>query len=287
MTLRLAPGGRYRLDGPDWHARGNDGERGWNANRPGAHVSLPGGQPPFPALLAPSWLLGGYRLTIEGETTACGRAGVRVTAAPWRDEGQGPGPGAPPWGGLTIPPPSHFRSHFLYDEVSAIVDAELGILLSCDRRKGDHVREQGGFVSLTTDPEIDPAAFSAPAGSVFEGEWGADGPSGWPTGWEAMKTVAGLAAGGLGAAIKFTPRRRPDPFARATAEDDQETAMLPGCSSVTCPAARRSRSAAAAHTGSPSAPVPGIRCPGRLPCSTGWRSPLWRRWTRSRGGCWC
>ena len=31
--------------------------------------------------------------------------------------------------------------------------------------------------------------------------------------------VAGLAAGGLGAAIKYAPKRHVDPFATATAED--------------------------------------------------------------------
>ena len=41
-------------------------------------------------------------------------------------------------------------------------------------------------------------------------------------GVEALKMVAGLAAGGLGAAIKYAPKRHVDPFAAATAEDPDD-----------------------------------------------------------------
>jgi hypothetical protein len=41
-------------------------------------------------------------------------------------------------------------------------------------------------------------------------------------GLAALKMVGGLAAGGLGAAIRYTPRRQADPFAAATAEDPDD-----------------------------------------------------------------
>ena len=45
---------------------------------------------------------------------------------------------------------------------------------------------------------------------------------------EAAKSVAGLAAGGLGALIKYGPKqRRVDPFTRATAEAADPEAAMP------------------------------------------------------------
>lgn len=130
-------------------------------------------------------------------------------------------------GGLSEPlRPWSWR--FVHDQVSCVVDAELGILLRCERRTMDRVPEVAEFVTLTLDPEIDPALFTAPAGSVFDGGPFGDGQSGWSPGGfgrEAAKTAAGLAAGGLGALIKYGPRRHPDPFERATAEDDPEPEM--------------------------------------------------------------
>jgi len=80
------------------------------------------------------------------------------------------------------------------------------------------------------DPETDAARFTAPAGSVFGGETGFPG---WPlgsTGREAAKAVAGLAAGGLGAAIKYGPFGRPGPpvattWGIAVDEDDADAEM--------------------------------------------------------------
>ena len=77
--------------------------------------------------------------------------------------------------------------------------------------------------------EADPSQFTAPPGSIFsEGTWpwSVTLPFGG-AGREVAKTAAGLAAAGLGAAIKYTPRRRPDPFARATEEAADPDAALP------------------------------------------------------------
>jgi hypothetical protein len=241
LTLLLAPGKRYRAEIPDgqW-VKGCDGERVWEwfpELPPSTEVRLFGGpRPPLPTLLAPSWLLTGYRLAIEGEVTACGRAGVRVVAAPRGDaRSRGTRPGGLPLMPFRWPPLVE------YDHVSAVVDAELGILLSCERREGDRAPELTEFRDLTVDPEADPARFTAPPGSIFGREEGLFSGSSWSFGpWsgplggpltgfgrEAAKTAAGLAAAGLGVAIRYSPRKRQDPFARATAEDDPEAAMPP------------------------------------------------------------
>ena len=225
-TLLLAPGMRYREESADGRrVQGCDGERawGWFADLPPAVEigvdSRP--RPPHPELLAPSWLLSGYKLTIKGKVTACGRPSIRVRATPrraardWR---------APHLAGL---PAFRLPPIFAYDQVIAVVDAELGILISCELRRGDQPPQVSEFRSLTVDPEVDAARFAAPAGSVF-----GDG-AGWPfgsAGREAAKAVAGLAAGGLGAAIKYAPFGRPGPpklstWSIAVDEGDAEAAM--------------------------------------------------------------
>jgi hypothetical protein len=233
LTLLLAPGRRYRAERPGGRqVRGCDGERTWlwvadEPTDPGGRL-VGGPQPPFPTLLAPSWLLERCQLTIEGDTTACGRAAIRVEATPRTALPAGRGSHVLPFS--VMPMASRPASRvFRFDHVSAIVDAELGILLSCERRRGDDPPELTEFVSLTTDPDTDATAFIAPPGSVTSA------PTERQFGREAAKTAAGLAAGGLGAMIRYGPfgRERVDPFARATEEDDPEPEMpaddpLPG-----------------------------------------------------------
>jgi hypothetical protein len=242
--LLLAPGRRYREESVDGrHVHGCDGERLWRW-----YADLPAGveirfdnrpRPPCPELLAPSWLLSGYKLTINGTVTACGRPGIRMLATP-RRPARGLRAGHP----VGLLPPLRWPPVIQYDQVVAVVDAELGILLSCERRRGDQPPQVSEFRSLTVDPEIDEARFTGPAGSVF-GDESEFFP--WPfggAGREAAKAVAGLAAGGLGAAIKYGPfgrpgrSGRPGPSVRTTwgvavEEDDPEAEMprddpLPG-----------------------------------------------------------
>ena len=229
-TLLLAPGMRYREESADGRrVQGCDGERVWLWSAdlpPGEEIGFDGRpRPPHPELLAPTWLLTGYKLAIKGRVRVCGRPGIRVLATPRR--------AARGWRAphLAGPLPA-FRLPLLihYDRVVAVVDAELGILLSCERRPGDQPPEVSEFRSLTVDPEVDAARFTAPAGSVF-GD--GTGFSGWPfgaAGREAAKTVAGLAAGGLGAAIKYAPFGRPGPprpstWGIAVDEGDAEPAI--------------------------------------------------------------
>ena len=112
------------------------------------------------------------------------------------------------------------------ERVSAVVDAELGILLRRELRYPDGKVAVTEFLGLEVGGAVDPSVFSAEAGSFSGDRSGStDGSGRRPVedvGLEALKMVAGLAAGGLGAAIKYTPKRQVDPFAAATAEDPDD-----------------------------------------------------------------
>jgi len=218
-TLLMAPGKRYRIASSDGQrVQGCDGQRAWEwggERPPDTEIRLYGGEgPPFRELLAPSWLLSGYDLAIEGDVAACGRPAIRV-AAITRGRARDKTVAPPFWGSPVV------RA----DRVVALVDAELGILLRCEFARGERAPGVAEFLSLTVPAEAGPEQFTAPPGSVFaEGLWA------WSTRLPfggVAKTAAGLAAAGLGAAIKYTPRRRPDPFARATAEAADPDAALP------------------------------------------------------------
>ena len=202
---------------------GCDGERTWGLFgelAPGTEIRFGGvEEPPFPELLEPSWLLSGYDLAIEGDTTARGRAVFRVVATARARERDG----------IAAAPPLRWPPVMPADRVVALVDAELGILLRCESQHGERAPDVAEFLSLTVPAEADPSQFTAPPGSIFsEGTWpwSVTLPFGG-AGREVAKTAAGLAAAGLGAAIKYTPRRRPDPFARATEEAADPDAALP------------------------------------------------------------
>ena len=86
------------------------------------------------------------------------------------------------------------------------------------------------FRSLSVDPVPDPEQFTAPPGSIISNGHGhLFGGSFSGVGWEIAKTTAGLAAGGLGATIRYSPfgpfgplrpSRPPRP-----GDDDAEAAM--------------------------------------------------------------
>ena len=262
-TLSVAPGRRFRVENADgaW-AVGSDGERLWHwfRDRPaGTSVSFGFNgsdrpRTPYRALLAPSWLLAGYSLVLDGEVTVAERAGVRVrgtlrtVATPTTRMGGRLGRAAGA-GGLFAPIPRWMRGIAYQDQVEAVVDTELGILLRCARWSGDGPPPVTEFLSLDVTGPTDASVFTAPAGCTFGGDQGSRtrGPGGRPeagaagpslgdalgdaletAGKEAVKTVAGLVAGGLGALIRYTPRRqRIDPFARATTEAADPEAGMP------------------------------------------------------------
>ena len=91
-------------------------------------------RPPVPGLLAPAWLLTGYRLSSRDETTVAGRAGIVVT----RDGADGTRGAA--WSCRTVAAVGSGRA---LERVSAVVDVELGILLRCE------LAERRGTVGVT------------------------------------------------------------------------------------------------------------------------------------------
>ena len=197
---------------------GCNGERVWQWLAdvpPGERVTFePKPQPPVPGLLAPAWLLLGYRLQRRGRDDG-GRAGG--------DRGRGDGADRPaarpvpigrslPWDLMPHP-----------ERVSAVIDVELGIVLRRDLRYAGGRVGVTEFLELEVGGAVDPSVFSPAAGSFF-----GDRPRPRArrpvddVGVEALKMVAGLAAGGLGAAIEYAPKRHVDPFAAATAEDTND-----------------------------------------------------------------
>jgi hypothetical protein len=227
-TLVVAPGQRYREEAADGgHASGCDGERVWQwfASLPPETSLQFNDHPrvPFPNLLAPSWLLTGYDLTLEGEVTACGRAGLRVLATARervahrvRDS---------TIAGV-VPVPSAFPDVFeTWDEAEVVVDVESGILLRCSRRRGAWPSQVTEFLALAVGDaaEVDPARFSAPEGSLT----GTRTERGQSLGRDVTRTVAGMAAAGLGAVIRVSSPAQQDPFARATGEQSDLEAEMP------------------------------------------------------------
>jgi hypothetical protein len=259
-ALSVAPGARFRAQGADgaW-ALGCDGERMWHWFRdPVAGTSVSFGltgddrpRPPYQSLLAPSWLLTDYSLlVVDGEVTVGGRAGVRVlgtprkvTEPPHRFGGRlGRDAGAP----RLFAPPARWLHGQHWDEVEAVVDAELGILLRCAKRPGDRTPAVTEFASLNVGEPADASLFTMPAGGTYGGRGPGERaakPAGTPAGAslgdamreaageagkEAAKAVAGMAAGGLGALIKYGPKgRRVDPFTQAASEAADPEAAMP------------------------------------------------------------
>jgi len=203
-TLLILPGRRYRLQTADY-VTGCDGVHPWeldldDADDPdGSFHWVSGPQPPLRTLLCPGWLLQGFRLETRGRVSMCGRDALQVVAAPREGIRTRTVPGSGPAGSAEV-----------------AVDAELGILLRVAWMP-DAAAAATELVSLDLSPVADPAQFVAPPGSLIGeslGEsLGAAGP-----GWWVAKTAAGIAAGGLGALIRYSPSGRGQP-AGGLAED--------------------------------------------------------------------
>jgi hypothetical protein len=202
----VAPGRRYRVEAEDY-LTGCDGDRPWRQDTEDAQdsggdvhwVSAP--EPPLPELLCPAWLLISSQLEVLGNARACGRDAFRVEATRRA--------------GLNRPnAPSQFRA----GRAEVMVDAELGILLRVAWLADGAEPEVTELASLDLDPVIDPALFMPPPGSLIA-EGTADALSAGGASWTVLKTVAGVAAGGLGAWIRYVPSTQ-----KRTAEhaDDNE-----------------------------------------------------------------
>ena len=115
-SLLAAPGGQYRADLVD-----EEGERELRI------CEGPQGSIPFADLLIPSRLLAHFDLEIIGQTDHIGRAAYAVAGQPRQPSGE-------------------TGSH-----VSALVDAELGVLLRCEKTSPRGQPETAEFTSLTVD----------------------------------------------------------------------------------------------------------------------------------------
>jgi hypothetical protein len=217
-TLLIAPGGRYRqeyLGEPSGHVIGSDGERSWvwRPQDPGPpeFQSDVVHKPPLHHLFCPSELLGGYTLEVQGPVTASGRDAIAVVATKRIDIGH----------------TTRLGASSLGDDLTVIVDAELGILLRYEETfEGQRVSLTELMTVVLDPPEAaDLSGFEPPVGSRIGQDPGESlrvtfsGP-----GWEAMKTVAGLAAGALGASMRFAPHR---PGQQNFSEGDLQPAMPP------------------------------------------------------------
>jgi hypothetical protein len=219
----LAPGRRYREQTPDG-VRGCDGERPWRLLAPGEERDehwVEGPRPPLPVLFCPAWLLRSSRLEVQGHVIACGRDALHVVAT------ERPGIGDPIR-------PARVRP----GRTEALVDAELGILLRVawlpsddespdDESPDDEPSDVTELVSLEVDPALDSVQFAPPPGSIVAESWSDALAAGGPV-WAAARATAGLAAGGLGALIKYWPHHQDRSDAQAAMpQDDPAPEMSP------------------------------------------------------------
>jgi hypothetical protein len=199
-AVLVMPGKRYWYrSAEDNYVTGCDGGRPWETTheedpQPGSVHWLSGPKAPLERLLCPAWLLANSRLELRGRQQFSGREALEVvlsrrpTLAGW--------------------PADAGRTRVL-------VDAETGILLRLAEPVGcaEQVTE---LVRVDFAPVIDQAAFQPPPGSrVAESLSEALNPV-----LRAGVTAAGLAAGALGAWMRYSPFRhqRPAPAGDGAAE---------------------------------------------------------------------
>lgn len=198
--LRLAGSGRYRIDalaGREPSAPetvGCDGERHWQVN--GDRVTARGARP-LPLDLArladPAWLLGVYRLWAGGEVDVGGRRGLLVVGCRTEDD-HGP---------LS---PELFWKGSAADQVEAVVDAELAVLLRLtgfiERQPvvSYEMREVAAGVA-------DAHAFDVPPGAHSGGPLNSLGLTPVDAAKTAAKTAAGLGAAGAAALVGWLQKR--------------------------------------------------------------------------------
>jgi hypothetical protein len=208
-SILVAPGRRYRVETADY-LTGCAGDRPWrlaaehaeDAEDPDGDTHwVSGPEPPLPDLLCPAWLLISSHVELRGAVRVCGRDAFRVEAT--RRKGRD---------GHRVP--ARFRA----GRAEVLVDAELGILLRMAWLADGVEPEVTELVSLDLDPVIDPALFAPPPGSLVAESMGDAMRAGGPR-WTLLKTVAGVAAGGLGAWTRYAPSAQRDAEEQAGDDD--------------------------------------------------------------------
>jgi outer membrane lipoprotein-sorting protein len=221
--ILLAPGGRYRDEVTDEDGPGLtvcDGETRWVISE-GIATRRDAGGPPYPLgdLLTPSWLLTEFDLDLTGTSVVGGRTACRVIATPRSV--------VPGIGGAWKHRP---------DQAFALVDAELGILLSYEEVFDGRQLKITELTDLLLDPPAaaEPSQFLPPAGMPVRddgqpGERAADLNYAIPgVLGQVARLVAGPAAAAVGFAARHAPVRSPGP----PAQPDDEPGM-PGTGRAT------------------------------------------------------
>jgi len=192
--LLLAPGGRFREEtggeGAPAILRLSDGASYWHPDR--KHIPSSGrATPPCDELLCPAWLPASFVLELAGQTIIADRQALRIAARP-RPVPRGDSPAFRQWR----------PGDNLIDRVDAVIDAELGILLRCERLCGGQVLRRSELTGITLNPAraADPGQFAPPPGI------GGGHNSRTRPGWQAAKTAAGIGATALSLAVRRAPR---------------------------------------------------------------------------------
>jgi hypothetical protein len=191
----VAPGMCYRYEDAEY-LTGCDGGRPWEMDEDEDDQSqsvhwVSGPQAPLARLLCPAWLLDSSRLEVRGSSRACGRDALDVVMTRRPSLRTGP-----------------ISADDLAERVEVLVDAESGVLLRVATLDEDGQSEVLELVRADFTPVIDASLFQPPPGSrVAEGFGDAfSGPL--RPAWQAARTIGGLAAGALGAWIRYSPPRR-------------------------------------------------------------------------------
>ena len=174
--------------GRPWEMSGDDDDRG------GSVHWISGPEAPLARLLCPAWLLEGSRLELRGRTRVCGREALDVvmTERPSLGGGHVPGDGPP-------------------RPVEVVVDAESGFLLRVADPDGEP--EVTELVRADFAPVIEAARFRPPPGSRIAEGFGESVAAALGPVARIAGTAAGLAAGALGAWIRYSPLPRTEPAA--------------------------------------------------------------------------
>lgn len=187
-SVLIAPGQRYWYQDGD-HMTGSDGGRPWeldadedqDQNSRRVHW-VSGPQVPLPRLLCPAWLLECSRLEMRGRTRFGGREVLEVAMTRR---------------------PSLASTPSEQGAAEVLVDAETGILLRVTGLDPADP-EATGLVRADFAPVIEASRFRPPPGSRIAEGWGEAVPP-------VLRAAGGLAAGALGAWIRYSPFRRTPP----------------------------------------------------------------------------
>jgi hypothetical protein len=185
LRLLLAPGGRFRAETHSSRGRTSvrisDGQAEWDLDEGGRHgapslsTAVPPGQPPCAELLCPAWLPARFELELAGPAVAAGRPAYRLIGRP-RPAGRdlsagGRGPGRRGRAARSVPRAAHRAGLAraqpdLASRIDVLVDAELGILLRCERLHDGEAISAREITALSIDPPDanDTSEFTAPAG---------------------------------------------------------------------------------------------------------------------------